>query len=98
MTNELPRLEDQSGALASRFVVLTVRESFYGREDPDLLDRFVPELPAILNWALEGWDRLYQRGRFIAARCLGGVDPAVRGLGESDWCVPAGPVRRGAGI
>jgi putative DNA primase/helicase len=65
MTNELPRIEDASGALASRFLVLTLRESFYGREDHGLFDRFLPELPGILNWALEGWDRLYARGRFV---------------------------------
>jgi putative DNA primase/helicase len=65
MTNELPRIEDASGALASRFLVLTLHESFYGREDHRLLDRFLPELPGILNWALEGWDRLYARGRFV---------------------------------
>lgn len=65
MTNELPRIEDASGALASRFLVLMLRESFYGREDHDLLARFQPELPAILNWALDGWDRLRARGRFL---------------------------------
>lgn len=65
LTNELPRIEDASGALASRFVVLTLERSFYGREDHNLFDRFVPELPGILNWALEGWDRLYARGRFV---------------------------------
>jgi putative DNA primase/helicase len=65
MTNELPRIEDASGALASRFLVLTLHESFYGREDHGLFERFLPELPGILNWALEGWDRLYARGRFV---------------------------------
>jgi putative DNA primase/helicase len=65
MTNELPRIEDASGALASRFVVLTLHQSFYGREDHELLNRFIPELPGILNWALDGWDRLRARGRFL---------------------------------
>ena len=65
MTNELPRIEDASGALASRFLVLTLHESFYGREDHGLFERFLLELPGILNWALEGWDRLYARGRFV---------------------------------
>ena len=65
MTNELPRIEDASGALASRFIVLTLRQSFYGREDHELFHRLVPELPGILNWALQGWIRLYQRGRFV---------------------------------
>lgn len=65
MTNELPRIEDASGALASRFLVLRLTRSFYGCEDHALLGRFVPELPSILNWALEGFDRLYARGRFV---------------------------------
>jgi putative DNA primase/helicase len=33
LTNELPRLTDSSGALASRFVMLTLTRDFYGRED-----------------------------------------------------------------
>ena len=37
MSNELPRLSDASGALASRFVLLQLRHSFYGREDLGLL-------------------------------------------------------------
>jgi putative DNA primase/helicase len=65
MTNELPKIEDASGTLASRFIVLALTESFYGKEDHALLDKFIPELPGILLWALEGWDRLYARGRFI---------------------------------
>jgi putative DNA primase/helicase len=59
------RIEDASGALASRFLILTLNESFYGREDHHLLERFIPELPGILLWALDGWDRLYKRGRFL---------------------------------
>jgi putative DNA primase/helicase len=64
MTNELPRLEDASGALASRFVILRLHNSFYGCEDHTLAEQFVSELPGILNWALEGYDRLRARGRF----------------------------------
>jgi putative DNA primase/helicase len=65
MTNELPRMEDSSGALSSRFLVLTLSESFYGREDHTLIERFIPELPGILLWALDGLDRLTARGRFV---------------------------------
>lgn len=64
LTNELPRIEDASGALSSRFVVLALEESFYGREDPHLFDRLKLELPGILLWALRGRDRLYARGQF----------------------------------
>ena len=61
LTNELPRLADASGALASRFIILRLTRSFYGREDRQLASRLVTELPAILNWSLAGWDRLHER-------------------------------------
>ncbi|MGH7089362.1 MAG: hypothetical protein ACREFQ_10735, partial [Stellaceae bacterium] len=65
LSNELPRLTDASGALASRFVVLTLTRSFYGREDHGLTDRLLVELPGILNWAIAGWRRLTERGYFV---------------------------------
>ena len=65
LTNELPCLSDSSGALASRFIVLKMNESFLGREDHSLDARLAEELPAILNWAVEGLYRLKERGRFI---------------------------------
>ena len=65
LSNELPRLADASGALASRFLVLPLRESFYGREDRTLTDRLLAELPGILNWSIAGWRRLQDRGHFV---------------------------------
>jgi putative DNA primase/helicase len=65
ISNELPRLSDTSGALAGRMVVLKLTESFYGREDPGLTDTLLQELPGILLWAIKGWRRLRERGRFI---------------------------------
>ena len=65
LTNELPRLADGSGALASRFLILLLTNSFYGKEDHALTDRIIRELPGILNWSLEGWDRLKRRGYFV---------------------------------
>ena len=64
LTNELPHFTDASGALASRFIPLVFEESFYGREDTKLVDRICTEKPALLNWAIEGWKRLQNRGRF----------------------------------
>lgn len=64
MTNELPRLADSSGALASRFVVLMLDRSFYGKENPALTEELSGELPAIFNWALDGLERLRKRGYF----------------------------------
>ncbi len=65
MTNELPRLADASGALASRFLILLMTQSFYGQEDQRLTDKLMAELPGILNWSLEGWARLKHRGHFV---------------------------------
>lgn len=65
LTNELPRIADASGALASRFMVLMLNNSFIGREDHFLTDRLLLELPAILNWAIAGWRRLRERGRLL---------------------------------
>ena len=67
-TNEMPRLNDASGALAGRFVVLALTQSFYGREDHSLADKLIRELPSILLWAVEGWKRLQARKRFTAPK------------------------------
>jgi P4 family phage/plasmid primase-like protien len=68
LANELPRITDASGALAKRFVVLRLRESFLGREDRELTAKLLRELPGILNWAIEGWSCLRQRGHFVQPR------------------------------
>ena len=65
MTNLLPGLFDEGGALASRFLIAEHRVSFFGKEDPALTDRLLGELPGILNWSLEGLRRLRERGYFI---------------------------------
>lgn len=64
LSNELPRLNDSSGALASRIILLRLTESFLGREDKGLTDRLLAELPGILLWSIIGWDRLRRRGYF----------------------------------
>lgn len=64
VSNELPRFGDASGAIATRFIVLGLQESWLGKEDPSLTDKLLTELPGILNWALEGLARLTARGRF----------------------------------
>jgi putative DNA primase/helicase len=64
LTNELPRLSDASGALASRFLILRLTRSFYDAEDIELEGRLMPELPGILLWAIEGWKRLQGKGQF----------------------------------
>lgn len=63
--NELPRLGDYSGALPSRMIVLKMTESFLGREDKELGNRILDELPGILIWAIAGWHDLRQSGTFL---------------------------------
>lgn len=65
VSNELPRLQDSSGALAGRMLVLRLTKSFYGQEDRTLTDQLQLERNGILRWAIEGWKRLRERGRFL---------------------------------
>jgi putative DNA primase/helicase len=53
-SNDPFHVEDPSGALASRFIVLQTVQSFLGQEDKELEAKLMAELPGILNWALEG--------------------------------------------
>lgn len=74
-TNSIKDLSDPHGALASRLLAVPFRQSFVGREDPTMTDRLVAELPGILNWAIDGWDRLHRRGRFVVPTgCVLGND------------------------
>jgi putative DNA primase/helicase len=65
LTNELPKLDDNSGGLAARLIVIRLTESFLGREDKGLTERLLTERTAILNWAIAGLKRLRKGGHFI---------------------------------
>jgi putative DNA primase/helicase len=65
LSNELPHLNDPSGALSSRFIIIQLTESFLDREDHDLDAKLAAERPGILNQCLAGLRRLRARGRFI---------------------------------
>jgi putative DNA primase/helicase len=64
-SNELPRLTENSGAIASRFIVLRFNETFLENEDTELEQKLIPEIPAILRWSIDGWIRLYDRKKFV---------------------------------
>ena len=58
-------MQDRSGALASRMILLQFEKSFYGCEDRDLFEKKLkPEIAGILNWSLVGLARLEARGHF----------------------------------
>lgn len=62
--NSVPRLFDDSGALASRLLLLTFDRSHLGAEDLTLGDRLHTEIGGIASWALDGLRRLRQNGKF----------------------------------
>jgi putative DNA primase/helicase len=93
LSNELPGFRDQSGAIASRLIILTMQVSNLGREDTALETDLRRELPGILNWALAGLDQLAARGRFVepassaaAVKLLADAVSPIRAFLD-DWCV-----------
>ena len=64
LSNELPRFGDASGAIANRFVVLAMHQSFLGKENRTLTEELTAELTGILCWSLDGLDRLTKHGKF----------------------------------
>lgn len=64
LTNEIPNWSDSAGVLPTRWIVATTAVSHLGREDTTLIGRLATELPGILNWALDGLDRLITQQRF----------------------------------
>lgn len=63
-SNEVPGFLDNSGAIISRFEVIVMVKSYRGKEDSELLSRLRAELPGIFNWAMDGYRRLVEQGRF----------------------------------
>jgi putative DNA primase/helicase len=82
LTNEVPKLADASGALASRFITLILRKSFYGIEDHGLTEKLIAEMPGILRWAIEGWDRLMARGHLVTPTASRMVQREMEDLGS----------------
>ena len=62
--NGIPRLFDDSGALASRFMLLTMDRSFIDNGDNFLDEALIAEIEGIAAWALAGLGRLNGTGKF----------------------------------
>lgn len=82
ISNEVPALIDSSGALAGRFVVLRLVRSFFGQEDRGLSTRLLGELPGVVLWALEGLNRLLDRGHFLQPSSAGDLVHQLEALGS----------------
>ncbi|EEI27914.1 DNA primase family protein [Corynebacterium glucuronolyticum] len=61
-SNNVPRFPDSGNAIGTRFICLDLPHSHVGKEDQGLTERLLGELPGILNWALDGLDRLRANG------------------------------------
>lgn len=92
MSNELQKLTDPTGALASRFVYLITTQSFIGREDVRLEEKLLAELPGIFNWAVEGLIRLLKRDYFLETEAGREAAAMAEELGSPviefvrEWC------------
>lgn len=80
LSNELPSLADESGALLGRLLLLETTQSHMGKEDRFLESRIRRELPAILNWALDGLDRLTVAGRFTEPASSASIIASFRAM------------------
>jgi putative DNA primase/helicase len=65
--NQLPKIDDNTIAFFRRIIIINFPNKFMGdHADPDLLADLTTEeeLSGLLNWALEGLERLEKRGAF----------------------------------
>lgn len=98
LTNELPKLIDASGALTSRFLILTLKKSHLGAEDHGLEAKLLEEVPAIARWAIEGLKELIQADRFTTPDAAANLREEFDDLGSPisaflrDWCHAEGSV------
>lgn len=67
-SNAMPHVRDDSGAIASRFLILEFKKSFVGCEDKDLDAKLHKELGGIVRWALQGLRDLNEAGKFVEPR------------------------------
>ena len=76
LSNELPKLGDASAAIVGRMVLPLTTQSWLGREDYALEPTLHTELPGILNWAMDGLQRLTVTNDNIFTR-LASADEAI---------------------
>lgn len=81
-SNELLSMIDNSGALASRLILIEFRVSMLGKEDTALFDKLKAESAGIFNWAMEGRKRLTERGHFVQPDSSKESLDEVAGLGS----------------
>jgi putative DNA primase/helicase len=68
--NDLPRIKEASSGLFRRVKVVEFPKLDETKRDPKIKQAIQAMGPAILNWALDGLDRLNRRGRFEIPDCV----------------------------
>ena len=68
--NELPRVHDANNGLFRRVKVIEFKPIPETQRDPDVKAAIQTEGAGILNWALEGLERLRRRGRFEVPQAI----------------------------
>jgi P4 family phage/plasmid primase-like protien len=69
--NKVPESYDETDAYYARWIIVTFPNQFLGdKDDKELLNKLVEELPGIVNFALAGLHRLLQRQDFSYNKSL----------------------------
>jgi len=72
-TNEIPTVESADEAFYNRLLFVEFPNTVPPEEqDKDLLDKLAAERSGILNWMLDGLNRLLEQGQFTAERSING--------------------------
>jgi putative DNA primase/helicase len=79
LSNELPKLGDASTAIVGRMVLLLTTRSWLGREDLNMEPALHTDLTGILNWALDGLQRLSVTNDNVFTR-LPSADEAITAM------------------
>ncbi|MEA3313541.1 MAG: phage/plasmid primase, P4 family, partial [Caldisericota bacterium] len=83
--NKLPMSSDKSYAFYRRWILLSFPNTFEGdRADPNILEKLATpeELSGLLNWALNGLDRLLKNGDFTYGKTVEEVQEQYESLSD----------------
>lgn len=86
LTNSAPHISDNNEAFFSRFLIIRLEKSFFGKEDPNLLEKLRPELPGIANWQMRHYQSLIEHGRFAESESSTEA--------RKDWHLSSDPIAR----
>ena len=65
-TNGLPMVDDVSNGVFRRLMVISLNNSFVGRENWNLTKELLDEMPGIIQWAITGLNRLHKNRAFTS--------------------------------